>query len=31
MIIKVHKDQIVFREKHLHTEKGRMRQTRNDN
>jgi ParB-like chromosome segregation protein Spo0J len=29
--MKVHKDQIVFREKHLHTEKGRMRQTRNDN
>ena len=31
MIIKVHKDQIVFREKHLHTEEGRMSQTRNDN
>jgi hypothetical protein len=31
MIIKVHKDQIVFREKHLHTEEGRMRQTKNDN
>jgi len=26
----VHKDQIVFREKHLQTEEGRMRQTRNE-
>jgi len=25
----IHKDQIVFREKHLQTEEGRMRQTRN--
>ena len=25
----VHKDQIVFREKHLHTEEGRMFQTKN--
>ena len=28
--MKVHKDQIVFREKHLQTEQGRMLQTRNE-
>jgi len=27
----IHKDQIVFREKHLQTEKGRMMQTDNEN
>ena len=27
----IHKDQIVFREKHLQTEKGRMMQTENEN
>ena len=26
----VHKDQIIFREKHLQTEQGRMLQTRNE-
>ena len=30
MIKVIHKDKIVFREKHLQTEEGRMLQTRNE-